>query len=59
MMNDPDAKQAEIKRIEAAVKDMAKLMNGSFELDRSKLQAFSADGPRSEAQQRSTREEST
>lgn len=38
-------KEAEIKRIEAAVKDMAKLMNGTFELDHLKLQAFLPQSP--------------
>jgi hypothetical protein len=47
MTTNLDSKQAEIERIEAAVKEMVKLMNGSFELDHSKLQAFSAHEPRS------------
>jgi hypothetical protein len=59
MANNSDAKQAEIERIEAAVKDMAKLMNGRFELDHSKLQAFSAHEPGGEAKQRSASEGAT
>ncbi len=41
MADDVDVRQAEIERVRAAVKDIAKLMNGSFELDESKLQALS------------------
>ncbi len=57
-MNNLDPKQAEIERIERAVKDMAKLMNGSFELDHSKLRAFSADKRPSESLQTNARGES-
>jgi hypothetical protein len=57
--NNLNAKQAEIKRVEAAVKDMAKLMNGTFELDCSKLQAFTAYDPGSDSEQPLAREGST
>lgn len=40
MTDDPEERQEEIKRIEAAANAMAKLMNGRFVLDRAKLQAF-------------------
>jgi hypothetical protein len=35
-----EVRQAEIERVRVAADDMAKLMNGRFELDQTKLQAF-------------------
>jgi hypothetical protein len=42
MADNIDVRQAEIERVQAAVKAIVKLMNGSFELDESKLQALTS-----------------
>jgi hypothetical protein len=43
MSDKVEARQAEIDRVRSAVDGMAKLMNGRFELDESKIQAFAAN----------------
>jgi hypothetical protein len=43
MADNVDERLAEIKRVQADADDMAKLMNGRFVLDKSKLQAFTTN----------------
>ncbi len=45
MDDEMDSRQAEIDRVKAAVNDVARLMNGKFEIDEGKIRAFAAGRP--------------